>query len=184
MFLLNNADFPPLSFPTFSKSCSSLSVSLPNACNSLSENIRLRSKPLPIRTNELLFTVSSVLCFFFYLFCVFVSNQTDISSKSFVLNLVFNVSTKSDNHLVWNSVMLFESIAINVCFALIHIHVNVVKSISCHLHVSFLWELMFINLNTVPSLNVCNAVKSVSPAHHICRAFPVLHDVISNHSQA
>ena len=79
--------------------------------------------------------------------------------------------------------MLFESIAINVCFALIHIHVNVVKSISCHLHVSFLWELMFINLNAVPSLNVCNAVKS-SPAHHICRAFPVLHDVIGNHSQA
>ena len=80
--------------------------------------------------------------------------------------------------------MLFESIAINVSFALIHIHVNAVKSISCHLHVSFLWELMFINLNTVPSLNVCNAVKSVSPAHHICRVFPVLHDVISNHSQA
>ena len=71
MVLLNNADFPPLSFPTFSKSCSALSVSLPNACNSLSENVSLRSKPLAIRTNELLFTVSGVLCFFFYLFCVF-----------------------------------------------------------------------------------------------------------------
>ena len=39
---------------------------------------------------------------------------------------------------------------------------------------------MFIILNTVCSLNVCNAVKSVCSAHHIRRVFPVTHDVHLN----
>ena len=42
-FKLNNADFPPLSFPNFSKSCFSVSLSLPYAAayNSLSDNVSL-----------------------------------------------------------------------------------------------------------------------------------------------
>ena len=39
---------------------------------------------------------------------------------------------------------------------------------------------MFINLNTVRSLNVCNAVKSVCSTHYIRRVFPVTHDVHLN----
>ena len=58
---------------------------------------------------------------------------------------------------------------------------NVVKSVSCNLHVSSLAKPMFINLNTARSLHVCNAVKSVISANHIRRVFPVTHDVISNH---
>ena len=42
---------------------------------------------------------------------------------------------------------------------------------------------MFIYLNSVRSLNVCNAVKTVSSAHHIRRVFPITHYVISNHTR-
>ena len=61
---------------------------------------------------------------------------------------------------------------------------SVVKSVSCNLRVSSLVRPMFINLNTARSLNFCNAVKSVSSTHYICRAFPATRDVISNHRQA
>ena len=43
---------------------------------------------------------------------------------------------------------------------------------------------MFIYLNTVHSLNVCNAAKPVSSTHHIRGVFPVTHDVKSNQRQA
>ena len=43
---------------------------------------------------------------------------------------------------------------------------------------------MFINSNTICSLNVCNTVKSMSLAHHIHRVFPVTLDDISNHRPA
>ena len=96
-------------------------------------------------------------------------------------DLVFSVSTKSNYHLVCNSVMSFEPVPVIVSSAPMHVRVNVVKSVSCNLGVSSLAKPMFIYLNTVHSLSVCNAVKSVSSTHHIRR---VTHDVISNHSQA
>ena len=48
-FQLNNIDFPQLSFPNFSNSCSSGSLSLPyaTAYNSLSNNVSLSSNYLP-----------------------------------------------------------------------------------------------------------------------------------------
>ena len=60
---LKNADLPPLSFPNFSKSGFSVSVSLPYASewNSLSDNISLSSKHLPNSPKELLSMVSGVL---------------------------------------------------------------------------------------------------------------------------
>ena len=123
-------------------------------------------------TNELLPIVSGVLR------GKFVPNQTQISSKSFVLDFAFNVLTKSDHHLVCNYAMSLEPVPVN---APVHMCqcVNIVKSVLCHLRVSSLAKLMFINLNTVRSLIVCNAVKS---ARH--RVFPVTRDVISNHRQA
>ena len=55
-FKLNNADFSLLTFSTFPKSCSSVSVSLPFAtsCNSFSDNVSLSPKHFSNSTNELL----------------------------------------------------------------------------------------------------------------------------------
>ena len=100
-----------------------------------------------------------------------------ISSKSIVPDLVFSVSAKSNNHFICNSVMLFKHVLVNVNCVPMHVRVNIVKSVSCNLRVSSLLKPMFITLNTVGSLNVCNAVKSVSSTRHIGR---VTH-VISNH---
>ena len=119
-FKSNNTDFSPFSFPNFSKSCSSVSLSLPypTACNSLSDNVSLSSKHLPYSSNVLLPMVSGALC------GKAVPNQMHISSKSFVPDLVFSVSTKSNHQLVCNSVMLFAPVPVNVSFAPMHVHVT------------------------------------------------------------
>ena len=155
-------------------------MSLPyaTACDSLSDIVSLSSKHLPNSSNELLPMVSGVLC------GKFVPNQIHISCKLFASDPAFGVSTKSNHHLVCNSVMSFEPVPVNVSFAPVHVRVNLVKSTSCNLRVSSLVEPTFINLNTVRSLNVCNAVKSVSLARYFRRVFPVTHDVISNHREA
>ena len=53
LFKLNTADFSPLSFPKFSKSCSSVPLPLPyaSACNSLSYNVSLSPKHLVLLIN-------------------------------------------------------------------------------------------------------------------------------------
>ena len=176
-FKLNNADFPPFSFPNFSKSCSSVPLSLPyaTACNSLSGNVSLSSKHLSSSSNKLLPMVSGVLC------GKFVPNQMQISPKSFVPDLVFSVSSQSNHHLVCSSVMSFEPVSVNVSFAPTHVRVQVVKYVSCNLLVSSLAKPMFISLSTVRSFNVCNAVKSMNSTRHIPR---LTHNVINNHKQA
>ena len=176
-FKLNNADFPPLYFPNICKSCSSVPMSLPylSACNSLSDNVSLLSKHLPSSSNKLLPMFSGVLR------GKFVPNQMHISPKSFMPDLDFSVSTQSNHQLVCNSVISFKPVPVNESFAPMHVLVNVVISISFNLCVSSLAKPMFIYLNTVRSLNVCNAVKSMNPKHHIRR---VTHNVISKHRQA
>ena len=173
-FNLNNADFPPLFFPNFSKSCSAVPLSLPYA-SALSDNVSLSSKHLPSSSYKFLPMVPGVLC------GKFIPNQMHISPKSFVPDLVFSVSTQPNHQLVCNSVMLFKPVPVNVSFAPMYVCVNVVRSVSCNLRVSSLAKHMFIYLNTVFSLNVCNAVKSASSTHHIRR---VTYNVISNHRQA
>ena len=98
-FKLSNADFPPLSFPNFCKSCSSVPLSLPDATasNSLSDNVSLSSKHLPSSSDKLLPMVSGVLC------GTFSANQLHISPKSFVPNLDFSVSAQYNHHHVCNS---------------------------------------------------------------------------------
>ena len=139
-FKLNNADVPPLSFPNFSKSCSSGSLPLPyaTACNSLPDNISLSSKHLPNSYNKLLSVIFSVL------WGKFIPNQMYISSKSFVPDLAFSVSTKCNHHLVCNSAMSFEPVPVNISFAPMDVCLNVVKSISCNLSVFSFAKLMFI----------------------------------------
>ena len=150
-------------------------MSLPytTASHSLSDNVSLSSEHLPSSSNKLLPMISDVLC------GKFVPNQMHISPESFVPDAV--VSKQSNHHLVCNSVMSLEPVPLNLSFTPMHMRVNLVKSVSCNLRVSSLAKPMFIYLNTVRSLNVCNTVKSVSSKHHIRR---VTHDVISNHRQA
>ena len=64
-------------------------------------------------------------------------NQTHSLSKSFVSDLVFNVSTKCNYHLVCNSVVSVEPVPANVTFTPAHVYqpVNVVNSVFLHLHV-------------------------------------------------
>ena len=150
------------------------SVSYASACNSFSDNVSVSSKHLPSSSNKLLPMVSGALCGKFAL------NQMHISPKSFVPHLFFSVSAQLNHQLVCNSVMSFKPVPVNVSFAPMHVRVNVVTSVCCNLRVSSLAKPMFIYLNTVSSLNVCNAVKSVSSTHHIRR---VTHNVISNHRQ-
>ena len=45
--------------------------------------------------------------------------------------------------------MPFDPVRVNVSFALVHVHVNVGKSVSYHLRVSSLGKPMFINLVSV-----------------------------------
>ena len=77
--------------------------------------------------------------------------------------------------------MTFKPVAVNVSFAPMHVRVNVVRYVSYNLRVSSLAKPMFIYLDTVRSLNVCNDVRSVSSTHHIRR---VTHNIICNHRQA
>ena len=67
----------------------------------------------------------------------FCPNQTHSLSKSFVLDLVFNVSTKCNYHLFCNSVVSVEPVPVNVSFTPAHVcqPVNVVNSVFLHLHV-------------------------------------------------
>ena len=122
---------------------------------------------------------------FFMWFLVFYVVNLFLPKCTFHLNylsvLVLSVSTKSNHYLICDSVMFLEPV--NASVAPLHVPVNVVKSVPCNLCVSSSAKPMFINLNTVRSLNVCNAVKSASSAYYICRDFPVTH-VISNHRQA
>ena len=76
--------------------------------------------------------------------------------------------------------MSFKPVPVNVSFVPIHVRVNAATSVSCNLRVCSLAKPMFIYLNTVGSLNIYNAVKSVSSTH-IRR---VAHNVISHHRQA
>ena len=174
-FKLNNTDFPPLSVSNFSKSCFSVPMSLlyASACNSLSDNVSLSSKHLPSSSIKLLSIVSAVLC------GKFVPNQMHISPKSFVPDLVFSVSTQPNHQLVCNSVMSFKPVPVNVSFAPMHVHVNVVRSVSYNLCMSSLAKPMFIYLNTVCSLIVHNAAKSMSSSH-----FRRVTHVIRNHRHA
>ena len=104
-----------------------MSLSYATACNSLPDNVSLSSKHLPNTSNKLLPMFSVVLC------GKFDPNQHQISSKSFVFDLVSSVSSKSNHLLVCNSVTSFKHAPVNVSFAPVHVRVNVFKSVSCNL---------------------------------------------------
>ena len=77
---------------------------------------------------------------FFAWFPVFYVVSLCFTKNTFhlILILVFNVSAKSNHHLVCNSIMSFDPVPVNVGFAPVHVRVNIAKSVSCHLRVSSL----------------------------------------------
>ena len=72
--------------------------------------------------------------------------------------------------------MPFERVAVDVSFAPVSVcqRVNVVRSLFCHPHVSFLTKPLFTTLNLILPVTVYN-VKSVNSSHHIRRVFPSVH---------
>ena len=72
--------------------------------------------------------------------------------------------------------MSFEPIAVNVNFAPVSAcqRVNVLRSVFCHPHVSFLAKPLFTTVNFVGPVTVYN-VKSVNLPHHFRRMFPSVH---------
>ena len=71
--------------------------------------------------------------------------------------------------------MSFEPIAVNVNFASVPVcqRVNVVRSVFCHPHASFLVKPLFTTVNLVRPVTVYNVIKPVSSAHHIRSVFSI-----------
>ena len=78
--------------------------------------------------------------------------------------------------------MSFEPIAVNVDFAPVSAcqRVNVLRSVFCHPHVSFLAKPLFTTINLVDPVTIYN-VKSVNSPHHIPKVFPSVHCITSIH---
>ena len=78
--------------------------------------------------------------------------------------------------------MSFEPVAVNVTFTPVSLcqRVNVVRSVFCHPHISFLAKPLFTTVNLVGPVTVYN-VKSVNSPHHIQRVFPSMHCTTSIH---
>ena len=95
-------------------------------------------------------------------------------SQSLAFDLACNVPTKLKQYVICKSVMSFEPVAVNVNFAPVSVgqRVNVVRSIFCDSHVSFLAKSLFTTVNLVSPLTVYN-VKSVNLPHHIRMSVPI-----------
>ena len=80
--------------------------------------------------------------------------------------------------------MSFEPVAVNVTFTPVSLcqRVNVVRSVFCHPHISFLAKPLFTTVNLVGPVTVYN-VKSVSSLHNIRRVFPSVHCTTSIHQK-
>ena len=78
--------------------------------------------------------------------------------------------------------MSFKPVALNVIVAPASLcqHVNVVRSVFCHPHVSFLAKSLFTTVKLVGSVTVYD-VKSANSPHHIRRKFPSVHCTRSIH---
>ena len=105
-------------------------------------------------------------------------------SQSLVFDLARNVPAKLKHYIICKSVVPIEPVAVNVNFAPVSVYqrVNVVRSVFCHPHVSFLAKPLFSTVSLVHSVTLYN-VKSVNSVHHICGVFPSVHCTASIHWQ-
>ena len=178
-FKLNHADFPPLLNSTVSKPVSyvSSSFSFTTVSRSFSNKVRAISfksltkasnKPFPRATR----------------FCPgnFAPKHLNNPSQSLAFDLARNIPTKLKHYVICKAVMSFEPVALNVNFAPVSVcqSINVVRSVFCHPHISFLAKPLFTTVNLVGPVTVYN-VKSVNSPHHIQRVFPSMHCTTSIH---
>ena len=178
-FKLNHADFPPLLKSTFSKPVSyvSSSLSFTTASRSFSNEVRAISfKSLTEVINKPFLMATH--------FCPgnFVPKHLHNPSQSLAFDLAHNVPPKLKHYVICKSVMSFEPVAINVNIAPVSVcqRVNVVRSVFCHPHVSFLTKPLLTTVNLVGRVTVYNA-KSVNSPHRIRRVFPSVHCTKSIH---
>ena len=103
-------------------------------------------------------------------------------SQSLAFDLAHNVPPKLKHYVICKSVMPFEPVAVNVNIASVSVcqRVNVVRSVFCHPHVSFLTKPLLTTVNLVGRVTVYNA-KSVNSPHRIRRVFPSVHCTKSIH---
>ena len=165
-FKLNNADFPPLPFPSASKPVSFISASLPSitACKPFPRNINIRS--FAIATNTPISSVPLIL--HDNLFPKLILKP----SKSPVSNLACNNLIKHNQWSICKSVQSFQPIIVNVnvVSAPVRHCLHVVKSLFCHQHASYF---------VIETLNVSNVVKYISSTYNIRKVFPSTHNSIS-----
>ena len=175
-FKLNNADFPPLPFPSASKPVSSISASLPfiTACRPFPRNINTRS--FAISADTPISSVPRILQDI--LFPKIMINP----SKSPTSNLSCNILIKQIHRSICKSVQSFQPVVVNVNVVSVPVRhcLHVVKSVCRHQHVSCLAKPIFVTVDTVTdTLNVCNVVKHVSSTHNVRKVFPFTHNSIS-----
>ena len=99
-----------------------------------------------------------------------------------VFDLACNVPIKFKHDVVYKSGVPFQPVAVNENFAPVSVcqRINVVRSVICQLHVSFLGKTLFTTDNLVCPETVYN-VEPVNSAHHIRRVFPSMHCTTSIH---
>ena len=167
-FKLNNADFPPLPFPSASKPVSSISASLPfiTACKPFSHNINTRS--FAVATNTPISSVPHILQDNF--FPKIIIN----ASKSPISNLACNIPIKHIQRSICESVQSFQPVVVNVNVVSVPVRhrLHVVKYVFRHQHLSCLAKPIFLTVdNVTDTLNVCNVVKYVSSTHNVRKVF-------------
>ena len=172
-FKLNHTDFPPLLNSTVSKPAFSVSslLSCTTASRSFSNKVRALSfKSCTKASNKSFPRVTH--------FCPenFAPKHLHNPSQSLTCDLACNVPTKLKHYDSCKSVMPFEPVVVNVNFASVPVcqRVNIVRSVFCHPHVSFLAKPLFTTVSPVHPVTVYN-FKSVNSAHHICGVFPSMH---------
>ena len=172
-FKLNHAYFPPLFNSTVSKPVSSVSSSL--SCTTASRSFSNKVRAISLKSLTKASNKAFPMAARFYP-GNFAPKHLHNSSQSLAFDLGCNVPTKLKHYVICNSVMSFEPVAINVNFAPVSVHqrVNVVRSVFCHPHLSFLAKSLFTTVNLVGPVIVYK-VKSVNSPHHICRVFPFMH---------
>ena len=171
-FKLNNAEFPPLPFPSTSKPVSSISASLPfiTACKPFPHNIINRS--FVIATNT---CISSVPCFSqdnFFPKLILNPSQLPIS------NLTYNIPIKHNQQSAYKSPQSFQPVVVNVNVVSVPVRhrLHVIKSVFHHQCVFCLAKPIFLTVDTV--IDTPN-VKYVTSIHNVHKVFPSTHNSIS-----
>ena len=171
-FKLNNAEFPPLPFPSTSKPISSISASLPftTPCKPFPHNIINRSFATATNTQ-----ISSISRFSEDNFFPKLKLNP---SQSPITNLACNIPIKHDQQSVCKSVQLFQPVVVNVNVVSVPMHhrLHVVKSVFRHQRVFCLAKPIFLTVDTVTDTPNVNYVTST---RNVRKVFPSTHNSIS-----